>query len=159
MELYNVIKSLNVEELKELRKVTNELIKERTKKVTLSRVDKVNLVREKLQSDATSYNYHELLYAFEIFCNDAGYVTTVSLKNDIVFLTRLFPKKSSGFGSYELAILKKYVDVYSKLYKTSDFPCPTIKGLGQSWIATKIIDLVRIDMNHKQVMTIDDETF
>lgn len=159
MELFNILKSLTLDELKQVKKISNELIKEKSKKPTKTRSEKIQIVRDKINNNATEYNYHELLYAFEIFCNDAGYVVTVNLRNDIVFLTKLFPKRSTPFGEYELAILKKYVDVYGKMYKTSDFPYPSIRGLGQSWIATKIVDLVNIDMKNKQVMEIDDETF
>ena len=151
---------MSVTELKELRAEISTLIKIKTKKPVLTRADKIQIVRDKLSSDATNYNYHELMYAFEIFCTDMGYVVTVNIKNDVVFLTKLFPKTSKGFGERELAILKKYVEVYARMYKTSDFPVPSLRGLGQSWIAAKIINLVEIDMaNNKTERVIIDETF
>lgn len=160
MGIINYIDSLTLTELKELKKDINERIKAKSKKPTLSRADKIELVRSKLLEGATSYNYHELMYAFEIMCKDAGYPVTVNLKDDIMFVTKLFgTKPKEGFGLKHLLILGKYIDIYAKTYKTSDFPVPTLKGLGQSWIASKVIDLVEIDLKSVQVGEISDVEF
>ena len=62
MELYNVLKSLNVDELKTVKKIATELIKEKQpKKVSKTREDKIKEVHQKLKSETYGFNYHELM--------------------------------------------------------------------------------------------------
>ena len=102
MELYNVLKSLNVDELKTVKKIATDLIKEKQpKKVSKTRDDKIKEVHQKLKSETYGFNYHELMYAFEIICRNYSYPVTVNLKNEIAFIKR-------AFGEKFLKIFKNY---------------------------------------------------
>ena len=161
MELYNVLKSLNVDELKTVKKIATDLIKEKQpKKVSKTREDKIKEVHTKLKTNTYGFNYHELMYAFEIICRNYSYPITVNLKNEIAFVKRAFGEKpKEGFGEYEIEIITRYVFSYSQLYKSETYPYPTLKGLSQPWIINKIKNLVDIDNSKKQITELSNEVF
>ena len=161
MELYNVLKSLNVEELKTVKKIATDLIKEKQpKKVSKTRDDKIKEVHQKLKSETYGFNYHELMYAFEIICRNYSYPVTVNLKNEIAFIKRAFGEKpKEGFGKYEIDIMTRYIFSYSNLYKSETYPYPTLKGLGQSWIINKMKNLVDIDNSKAPISELSNEVF
>ena len=161
MELYNVLKSLNVDELKTVKKIATDLIKEKQpKKVSKTREDKIKEVYLRLKNEDYGFNYHELMYAFEIICRHHSYPVTINLKNEIAFVKRAFGEKpKAGFGRYEIEIITRYVFSYSQLYKSETYPYPTLKGLGQSWIINKIKNLVDIDNSKKEITELSNEVF
>ena len=87
MELYNILRSLTVDELKTVKKISTDLIKEKQpKKVTKTRDDKITDVKVKLSEGTYNLNYHELMYACEIISREHGYPVTVNIRDEIAFI-------------------------------------------------------------------------
>ena len=92
MELYNVLKSLNVDELKTVKKIATDLIKEKQpKKVSKTRDDKIKEVHQKLKSETYGYvsDLYRLLY-------ENIYLVIISIS--------YFPNPSFGFSPKALFI-------------------------------------------------------
>ena len=161
MELYNILRSLTVDELKTVKKISTDLIKEKQpKKVTKTRDDKITDVKVKLSEGTYNLNYHELMYAFEIISREHGYHVTVNLRDEIAFIKRAFgDKPKEGFGKFEVDVLTRYIDSYKTLYRTETYPNPTLKGLGQSWIINKIKNLVEIENSKRELSELSKEVF
>ena len=104
MELYNILRSLTVDELKTVKKISTELIKEKQpKKVVKTRDSKIQDVKDKLDMGTYSLNYHELMYAFEIISRRHGYPVTINVRDEVAFIKRAFgDKPKDGFGKFEV---------------------------------------------------------
>lgn len=160
MELLKTLHALSTEELKEIKKITTELLKERQPKKTKTREDKIKDVEKLLLDKNYVFNYHELMYAFEIICRLHNYPVTVNIKDEIAFVKRAFgTKPKEGFGEKEIDIIIRYVTSYENLYKSETYPYPTLKGLGQSWIINKIKNLVEIDYSKRELTELSEEVF
>ena len=161
MELYNILKSLTVDELKTVKKISTELIKEKQpKKVVKTRDSKIQDVKDKLDMGTYNLNYHELMYAFEIISRRHGYPVTINVRDEVAFIKRAFgDKPKDGFGKFEVDVLTRYITSYENLYKSEIYPYPTLKGLGQSWIINKIKNLVEIENSKNEISELSKEVF
>lgn len=139
-------KEFSTEELKEIKIIIDTILKERKPKKTKSREDKIKEVESKLNNEQYSFNYHELMYAFEIICRKNNYNITVNIKDETPFIKRAFgDKPKTGFGKTEIDIITRYITSYDRLYRTEIYPYPTLKGLSLAWVITKIKSLVTLD--------------
>lgn len=122
-------------------------IKKGAKKKRASKAESILNLRAKIATADHNYNFHELCYAFEIFCHDMGYAYASNLMRDTAQIKKVFPNQTT-FGVEELRIVYKYIDIFEKQVKTPTYLSPTWGGL--VYAMPKVKMAMRASENRKQ---------
>lgn len=127
-------------------------IKKGAKKKRASKAESILNLRQKIATQQHEYNFHEMCYAFEIFCRDNGYTYVSSLMRDTAQIKKVFPDKQS-FGREELMIVFKYIQIFEKQIKTPTYLSPTWGGM--IYAMPKIKQALRASENRAKPKQLD----
>lgn len=127
-------------------------IKKGAKKKRASKAESILNLRQKIATQQHEYNFHEMCYAFEIFCIDNGYTYSTNLMRDTQQVKKVFPNKTT-FGREELMIVFKFIQIFEKQIKTPVYLSPTWGGM--VYAMPKIKQAIRASENRKQPKQLD----
>lgn len=126
------------------------------KKRRASKAESLMKLKLKIVNGADEYNFHEMCYAFEIFCKDYGYNYVTNLMRDTQAIKRVFPEHKS-FTREDILLVCKYIEIFEKQIKTPTYQNPTWGGLVYAMPKVKLALKATINRAKKQLELVEEE--
>lgn len=135
-------------------------IKKGAKKPRASKAESILKLKTKIATgDGTeTYNFREMCYTFEIFCEDYGYNHLTNLMRDTQSVKKVFPDNKE-FTREDILTVAKYIEIFEKQVRTATYTNPTWGGLIYAMPKVKLALRTAQNRNIQKKLDLAEEEF